>query len=551
MSSYESCSFLIYTFHVHPIQQTYSLVNIMILYIFACTSVTSSDTDSSSHEDSAHEGINSGWYSELYPETWKPTDTSSEGRFIHDFSYAGYHNGEEEPSILSSMNTFSVLDYGADSEGEEDATQAFQDAIHAAQDGGVVWIPEGLYRIDQLLKIENSNIILAGESPEKSRLWFTKSTSMTDQSSILFRGTIQQGAEALLSQDAPSRSNHIYVDHTDDIEIGQDVSIGWVITDEFVADHNMSNYWMTFRGQWVSFFRRSVVGIEENRVILDVPIRYPIYQRDQASIRVEEGYLSECGVQNISISNAIEKTNALLFDRAHAIQLEATKDCWVDHVASFAAPDQEEHLQSGGIKVLSSKRATISNSSMEQSQHLGDGGNGYLFEISQSSEILIRDSVARAGRHNFIQNWGFGTSGCVFLRTESRDGEVHFDDSGSITGTGFSEFHHSLAMANLIDNSLADDGWKAVNRLFYSSGAGHSATENVFWNIKGDGSLYSYQYGHGYVIGSTNIDVYTEVSDVYDSNGTAPEDYSEGIGEGETLIPQSLYEDQLQKRLAQ
>lgn len=526
----------------------------MIVYFFACISSPSPDTatvDSSSYEDSSQEEAHTGWYSDLYPETWEPTDTSPQGRFIHDFSYAGYHNGEESPPNISSTNTFSILDYGADPLGEEDSTNSFQDAIQAAQNGGTVWIPEGLYRIDELLKIEHSNIILAGEGPEKSRLWFTKNTSMTDQSSILFRGSIQQGAEILLSQDASSRSNYIELEDTENLEIGQDISIGWVITDDFVHDHGMSNYWMTFRGQWVSFFRRTVTDIEENRIAIDVPIRYPIYQRDQASIRVEEGYLSECGIQNISISNAVEKTNALLFDRAHAIQLEATKDCWIDRVESFAAPEQEKHLQSGGVKILTSKRVTVSNSIMEQAQHRGDGGNGYLFEISQSSEILIRDSVARAGRHNFIQNWGFGTSGCVFLRTESSEGESHFDNSGSITSTGFSEFHHSLAMANLIDNSIADDGWKAVNRLFYSSGAGHSATENVFWNIKGAGSLYSYQYGHGYVIGSTDINVYTEVSDVYESNGTAPEDYVEGIGEGETLIPQSLYEDQLQKRLSQ
>ena len=72
---------------------------------------------------------------------------------------------------------------------------------------------------------------------------------------------------------------------------------------------------------------------------------------------------------------------------------------------------------------------------------------------------------------------------------------------------------------------------------------------NVFWNIQGSGALFSYQYGHGYVIGSSQIAVHTEVSNVYESFGTAPEDFSEGIGDGNTLVPQSLYQDQLQKRL--
>ena len=42
----------------------------------------------------------------------------------------------------------------------------------------------------------------------------------------------------------------------------------------------------------------------------------------------------------------------------------------------------------------------------------------------------------------------------------------------------------------------------------------------------------------------------TTVYDILDSAGTAPEDYTEGLDEGETLNPQSLYEDQLARRLA-
>ena len=37
-----------------------------------------------------------GWRSVLYPEDWTPAFTGPEGRFLHDFSYAGYRNGETE-----------------------------------------------------------------------------------------------------------------------------------------------------------------------------------------------------------------------------------------------------------------------------------------------------------------------------------------------------------------------------------------------------------------------------------------------------------------------
>ena len=34
------------------------------------------------------------WESTLYPKDWEPGFADSEGRFLHDFSYAGYHRGE-------------------------------------------------------------------------------------------------------------------------------------------------------------------------------------------------------------------------------------------------------------------------------------------------------------------------------------------------------------------------------------------------------------------------------------------------------------------------
>jgi hypothetical protein len=163
---------------------------------------------------------------------------------------------------------------------------------------------------------------------------------------------------------------------------------------------------------------------------------------------------------------------------------------------------------------------------------------------------LFRDCVGHAGRHNFIQNWGFGTSGTVWLRVLSDEGRAWPDPSGDFVLAGLSELHHSLAMANLIDASELDDGWSTVNRLSQSSGAGHTGTENVFWNVSGSGRIRSCQYGHGYVIGTADdVDVRTDINSP-DAIGTEPEDDTEGIDRGDSLVPSSLYEDQLARRLS-
>ncbi len=108
-------------------------------------------------------------------------------------------------------------------------------------------------------------------------------------------------------------------------------------------------------------------------------------------------------------------------------------------------------------------------------------------------------------------------------------------------------------MANLVDDSFTSDGWQCTNRNDWSSGAGHAGTQNVFWNVRGPGFLRSFQFGQGYVVGTQELLVHTALSDGVlfgASEGTEPEDWREGIDEGAKLVPQSLYDDQLAKRLA-
>lgn len=185
---------------------------------------------------------------------------------------------------------------------------------------------------------------------------------------------------------------------------------------------------------------------------------------------------------------------------------------------------------------------------MQSPQNRGGGGNGYLFHICRSNEVLVQDCEAKHGRHNLIQNWDFGTTGCVFSRCKSS----HSTSVTIILGVpipAMSEYHHSLAMANLVDRCQIDDGWLAGNRLGWSSGAGHTSTQCAFWNTTGVGTLMSMQYGWGYIIGTgPKTKINTSLLDLY-ASGSQPQDYVEGAAKGATLWPQSLYEHQLASRL--
>jgi len=527
------------------------------LLLAACSGGESTTPSPTETADSAAADTGGTWRSALYPDDWEPGLTVDD-HALHDLSFAGYRNGEASlPDPVPGV-TEDVGDHGADPTGTEDSTSAFQAAIDAAGEagGGTVAIGAGSYRLDGVLTVSHNGVVLTGSGPSTTELFFTLGEGMTDRSHMSFTGEVTTGDDLLLAQDAAPFDTVVHLDPTDaaTLSVGDEVGLGWVITEDFVEDHGMSDIWEVSNGAWRPFFRRRVLGVsEDGMVTLDVPLRYAALTRDEASLRVETGHLQEVGVQDLAVSTAVDWDAAWSNDRSHAIGFSEVRDAWVRNVRSFASEvpgdDRDRHLQSGGVIVENSARVTVSDTVFEAAQNRGPGGNGYLFEVTRSGEVLFVDCTARAGRHNFIQNWDFGTSGVVFLRTVSSEGRAMDSQSETIATTGMSEFHHQLAMANLIDQSTADDGWQAINRWFYSSGAGHTATESIFWNIGGSGNLTSYQFGRGYVIGTEDIEVATEADDLAFSNGTLPSDWTEGQDQGALLEPASLYEDQLARRL--
>lgn len=508
------------------------------------------------------------WRSALYPADWDANRTDPDGRFLPDFSWAGYRNGEQP--VVRVSTTFDVLDFGADASGATDSQPAFQAAIDAASlAGGVVTVPEGLFRIDDQLLVTASDVVLRGQGAATSRLWFTRSAQMSSRSHLTFRGSVTVVSERPLDADGAERAHAIDLADTTALTTGDDIIVGWTISPEFVDEHAMTDVWQAFNGTWQPFFLRDVSAVTATGLDVDVPLRYPARVRDGASVRHVTGYLRNVGVENIGVADAVGWEQAWTETQVHVIELNGVADGWISGVESFASPGAPTagpgsgaHLQNGGIIVRGSKRITVADSRLERAQNRGVGGSGYLFEVRQSSEVLFRDLVARAGRHNFIQNWGFGTTGMVWLRVHSSEGQTFLERDAQFSGVGDSEFHHSLAMANLIDSSTFDDGLSALNRKDQSSGAGHTATQTVFWNTRGTGRIRSYQWGHGYVIGTApGMSVLTDMptddpalraqlEDVGPWTAAWPADWLEGRGRAQDLEPRSLYEDQRARRLA-
>ena len=183
------------------------------------------------------------WRSSLYPLDWEPGYKDAGGRFLHDFSYAGYKNGEESlPNISGPV--FDVTGNGADDTGNVDSTGAIQATINQAQNagGGVVFFPKGLYRVEGTLSVTHSNMVLRGEGSANSRIFFTQYQGMNHKAHLSFQGNVATDGNWLFSQDGKNLDDHVVLGSTSGLSVGDEVALGIKITDDFRAEHGMSKY---------------------------------------------------------------------------------------------------------------------------------------------------------------------------------------------------------------------------------------------------------------------------------------------------------------------
>jgi len=512
------------------------------------------------------------WRSALYPANWTPAFTDAEGRFLHDFSYAGYHRGERPlPQIQGPVINVAAAPYLADKTGQRDSVAAIQAALDAAakSGGGVVLLPAGTYRLTPpegakvILRVRGDRTILRGEGTDKTFL-FTDTPQMRDKTVILVQADApadwhaEGGAIPFspLAADVPNRAREAALTDVSRFQPGDLVVLRSDLTQRFIDSVEMTGKWepagALSRNRTLMFCRR-VTAVDPFRKTLafDVPVRYPVMVADNGRVVKIPGHtISETALEDFSIGmkehlgtgteeNDYAVAGTLGYDVswATAILFINAENCWVRRVNTYAPAGNAAgfHLLSNGLRLERSRLVTVENCVFQLSQYRGGGGNGYLFTM-QGQENLVRNCTGNKGRHNF----DFGTmaaSGNVLTECTARDG-MHASD-----------FHMFLSMGNLLDH-MTCDGEFLEARYFRPWGGkpvhGVTTTQSVFWNTVGlrypekpKFIVDSHQVGVGYVIGTQG-----PASQVYSNN------FVEGVGRGETLEPVSLYADQLKRRIS-
>lgn len=512
------------------------------------------------------------WRSILYPHEWEPGYKDALGRFVHDFSYAGYHRGERSIPDNPPGATYDVTQspYSADNTGATDATDAIQAAIDDAEaaGGGIVYLPAGTYRVGPpdeetaALRIEGDGVVIRGAGPDQTYV-FNDDPVMRQKRIFYFRPGwgywfgVQSGSEVLITQDILEPTHTIHVADASRFSVGDRVILNAECSADFVAEHNMTGNWNdSLKG--ITYAREiTAVDTDADTITIDIPTRYYMKVRDNARVyKTTIPMMREVGLEDLSFGMQqnntggtgddaynTEGTTAYEVHACNAIQFEHVLNGWVRNVHTYkpSGNSSDYHMVSNGILILRSQNCTVADCAIAKPQYEGGGGNGYGY-IASGGDCLFIDNTADHTRHNYDLK-SMWTSGNVFFRCTGSNPRLS------------SDFHMHLSAANLFDSTTMQNDWlQAVYRPYGTAPQlhGHPTTESVFWNTYATGSrgqaVESRQWGWGYVVGTKGS--VTAVS-LGTSNGTGPEDMAEGVGAGDTLYPQSLYLDQLHRRLAE
>ncbi len=528
------------------------------------------------------ESDNQLWRSSLYPDTWYPGYKDTEGRFYHDFSYAGYHLGEESiPSIDQHIVNVTEAPYFADNTGTEDVTTILQTALDdvGVAGGGVVYLPEGSYLIrenssvanaDAALHIKYDSVVLRGDGPDRTFL-FHDQTELRQKSIIHIRSAWSNwdtnfGTQSYIRTDLMEPTRIIPVESVEGFSVGDLVVVRNNFTTAFVSEHLMEGIWDNTWIDGVMFLRKiDSIDVTTRSLIIDVPTRYYLKTRDAARVYHAGEHIKECGIENLSVGNRdnpksgwgeedynVNGTGAYDVHFSHVIYFKYAQDCWVKNVHTY-----KPEANVADIEVLSNclllemcRNITVDSCDFEKSQYEGGGGNGYMFTLS-GNDCLIKNSRANDGRHNYDFKMPY-SNGNVILNCRGENSKYS------------SDFHMYLSMANLIDGFTVNGDYLECAFRPYGGEVlhGYPSTQSVFYNTYGEnyhsGRDYivdSRQFNWGIVTGTSgpagNVKT-TPVSGSQDGYtfDTSPEDLVEGENRGKLLRPTSLYCDQLKRRLS-
>jgi len=421
-------------------------------------------------------------------ERWTPQSR------LPDCSFAGYHRGERP--IPGTPPGVSVKALGAKGDGETDDTQAFKDAL-AQTASGAIEVPAGRYRITDRLDITRPGVVLRGEGPDKSILFFPTplneirpnwgATTTGERTSnyswsggfIELRGRFGSQNLADIVQPARRGDREVVVSSVDKLRVGQEVQFVQRDTPQNSLAVELYSGDAGPTGNLDGKARASLVcritALEGNRVTLDRPLRCDLRMEWKPQLLSFQPTVTGSGIENLGFEFPVTPYRGHFTELGYnPVALRDVAHCWVRNIRvrnADSGPFARGCFNTlEGIVLESDRPADNQQCTGHHGISMGGGDN------------LLRDFEIRT---RFIHDLTVEAFCCGNVFSRGRGVDLSLD-------------HHRRApYENLFTDLDAGQG----TRLWKCGGGAdlgkHCAARGTFWNIRARQPLQYPPHGFG------------------------------------------------------
>jgi hypothetical protein len=224
-------------------------------------------------------------------------------------------------------------------------------------------------------------------------------------------------------------------------------------------------------------WERVVVAVEKDALVLDAPITTSLEAKlAPATVTpfVQEGYLTNVGVENLRCESTFDPANPL--DEQHAwnaIDLHAVRDAWVSDVAAV-------HFAGSAVQVgAKASRVTLQDCRSLTPVSEIAGYRRVAFQV-RGQQVLVLRGTSEKGRNDFVA--GHGASG-----------PIAFVDCLAHETSGFSGSIAPWVSGLLFDRVSIDGGALRLDNLeTFNQGVGWAAANSMLWGCEA-GTIVSRQ----------------------------------------------------------
>jgi autotransporter-associated beta strand protein len=482
---------------------------------------------------------------------WRGTDgglayrQQDDGDRIADFSMVGYGAGWSDLPATPPVVVTVTATAG-------DATSRIQTAINSAASlplqasgyRGTVQLGPGDYEIAGQLRIAASGVVLRGSgrdltSGSASRLIATGSSTrdvISIGSSSASPNYSGFSKVAIADSRVPVGATSFTVASTTGLSVGHTINVNWTSNQAWINANGMNlldNPWQP--GDREQNSDRVITRIEGNRVYVDAPITSAIETvYGGGTIQRYNGFTSGGRITNVGVENLVGQSLATRDELNEArawsfVGVEAAENVFIRQIEARYFP------YSATLAAADSKFVTTSEARSLLASGTVTGGRRYTYNIADGQLVLVTDSTASEGRHDFVTGSNV-TGPSAFVGGTAT---AAFNDTGP---------HHRWASGILFDTiSVSGDAINIRDRGNMGTGHGWAGANSVVWNSKADSFIVQNPpTASNWLIGSVGTLV-TEGGKVgtYDSLGKRV-----SLGDTANNPSDSLYKAQLAERRA-